>query len=392
MSGVGAVIGRRPLTWVAALALVLVVALAAACGGGDGIDSAVRDGPIAAVQDDHLPVVDVSVLPSRIEEIAATGVTTTRVDIFWADVAPTAPRRPADPDDPAYDWSRFDLVFRGLAEHDITPIVSAYNTPDWASDHAPPVPEAVVNGAAPRAEDFAAFMEAVATRYSGEHTPAGDSEPLPAIRHFEIWNEPNLSRFLAPQVIDGERAGLEAYAQMAIAAYPAIKRANSEAIVIVGVAGPRSSTSDTGTSAIDWIHGLQEREVPLDAYSQHIYPGVGPTIETEVVPTWATVDRLLEEIDGFEPGLPLYITEAGYTTAATAYRDTMVSEEDQSLFLEQIFALPQLATPRVPVVVQFNLQDNADWPAGLIRADGTRKPGYDTFTKIVEAQGGTRLD
>ena len=50
-----------------------------------------------------------------------TGVTTTRVDLFWADIAPSRPADPADPADPAYDFARADLIFRGLAERGITP-------------------------------------------------------------------------------------------------------------------------------------------------------------------------------------------------------------------------------------------------------------------------------
>ena len=39
----------------------------------------------------------------------------------------------------------------------------------------------------------------------------------------------------------------------------------------------------------------------------------------------------------------------------------------------------------------FNLQDNADWPAGLLREDGSRKPSYGRFLRVVDDQGGTTL-
>ena len=35
--------------------------------------------------------------------------------------------------------------------------------------------------------------------------------------------------------------------------------------------------------------------------------------------------------------------------------------------------------------------DNPDWPAGLLRGDGSRKPSYGRFLKVVEGQGGTTL-
>ena len=75
----------------------------------------------------------------------------------------------------------------------------------------------------------------------------------------------------------------------------------------------------------------------------------------------------MSEIDGFQPGLPFYVTEAGYTTAPTPYRDTAVTEDEQAEYLTQIYSLPQLRTEQVKTVVWFNLEDNANWPAGLYR-------------------------
>ena len=34
-------------------------------------------------------------------------------------------------------------------------------------------------------------------------------------------------------------------------------------------------------------------------------------------------------------------------------------------------------------VVWFNLQDNANWPAGLLREDLSKKPSYERFTQVV---------
>jgi hypothetical protein len=370
-----------------------IALLGAAACGGDGAQEA-ADGPVAAVQDDYLshaaPIED---LPARVAMVAETGATVTRVDIFWSTIAPERPANPRDPDDPAYDWARPDLIMNELAEADIQSIVSVYSTPAWAVDGDNLPHPAPYNPNTPRAGELAAFMHAVAARYRGDFTPRGGERPLPAVGHFEIWNEPNLGGFLVPQIDpeSGERVSIPNYAAMVRAAYPAIKRANPDAVVIAGVAGPRGSSSETGTGALDWLRGLRELGIPLDAYSQHIYPASPPLAETEVVPAWATIDVLLEELDGFAPGLPLYITEAGYTTAATPFRDTKVTEEQQAEYLVDIYSLPQLKTPRVPTVVWFNLQDNANWPAGLLREDQSRKPSYERFRAVVAAQEGARL-
>jgi hypothetical protein len=373
----------RALLGIALLALAVAAVLGiASCSGGDEPVA----GPAVAVQDDHLPVDPIEAVPARIDLIASTGVTTTRVDLFWRDIAPQEPARPADPQDPAYDFRRADLIFTSLAERGITPIVSVYNTPAWAAGGRVEGQNPALNTAAPEPEAFGAFMEAVARRYSGEERAAGDV--LPAVRHFELWNEPNLSGFLSPQTSGGDRVGLDRYAAMVKAAYPRIKRVSPDSVVIAGVGGPRGLTNDTGTGAFDWLEGLKQRDIPLDAYSQHIYPAAAPLVETDAMPSWSSIDALLEELDGFRPGLPLYITEAGYTTSPTPYRDVFVSEEEQAEYLEQIYGeLPQLRDGRVKAVVWFNLQDNAGWPAGLLREDGTQKPSYERFLDAVEAAG-----
>jgi polysaccharide biosynthesis protein PslG len=380
--------GRRGRVAVGLVALAVAVVIVAGAVVLSGGDDATPVGAVAAVQDDHLPVDPIDTIPARLDMIAATGVTTTRVDLFWKDIAPSRPTRPSDPADPAYDFARADLIMLGLAKRDITPIVSVYNAPRWATGGPPSA--AAVNPNSPDPEDFGQFMGTLAARYSGGFISPG-GEKLPEVRHFEIWNEPNLSAFFSPQFEGDQPVSLDTYAAMDRAAYPEIKKANADAVVIVGVGGPRSSTSETGFGATDWLKGLRERNIPLDAYSQHVYPAAPPLADTTVVPSWATIGRVLDELDAWKPGLPLYITEAGYTTATTPYRTEKVTEEQQAEYLTEIYSLPQLRSDRVKAVVWFNLQDNVNWPAGLMREDLSRKPSYEAFTRAVDDQGGARL-
>lgn len=371
---------------VVALAVVAVMGAVMLSGG----EQSAPIGAVAAVQDDHLSTEPIETIPARLDLLAQTGATTTRIDVFWNSVAARRPADPADPADPAYDFSRIDTIMSGLARRDITPIISVYSAPDWATggttDGAPPI-----NRLAPDPEDFGDFMAAVARRYDGAFASPG-GETLPEARFFEVWNEPNLSGFLIPADQD-PATRLDTYAAMDRAAFAAIRAANPDAKVIVGVGGPRSSTGPTGIGAIEWLKGLRERDIPLDGYSQHVYPAAAPTLETTVVPSWSSIGRVLDELDTWrsQPPIPLYITEAGYTTAVTPYRDTAVTEAQQAEYLTQIFSLPQLRTDRIKAVVWFNLQDNASWPAGLLREDLTQKPSYDAFTRVTKDQDGARV-
>ncbi len=379
--------GRVVAGLVAVAAAIALVVGTVACGGGD--DDAPASA-VAAVQDDHLPIDALETLDERLDLVAGTGVTTTRYDVFWSQVAPSRPASPRDPADPAYDWARADLVLQGFAERDITPIVSVYNAPTWATGGLYEPPGYQINTATPDPDGFADFMAALTARYSGEFTPSG-GEPLPEVRHFELWNEPNLSGFLRPQFEDGRPVSLDRYAAMVKAAHPAMKAANPDVQVIAGVGGPRGSTGETGIGAIDWLQGLVQRGIPLDGYSQHIYPSAGPEVPTDAIPSWSSIGRFLEEIDGFRPGLPFYITEAGYTTAPTPFRDVAVTEEEQAEYLTQIYSLPQLRTEQVKTVVWFNLEDNVNWPAGLYREGLEPKPSLQRFLDVVQGQEGARL-
>ena len=82
--------------------------------------------------------------------------------------------------------------------------------------------------------------------------------------------------------------------------------------------------------------------------------------------------------------MKLYITEAGYTTASTDFRQVKVSFAQQKLFLNQLFGLPDVKSPRVAAVVWFNLQDNKNWPGGLLTAAGTKKPAYNAFVTVAK--------
>ncbi|HSJ72857.1 MAG TPA: hypothetical protein VK904_00955, partial [Miltoncostaeaceae bacterium] len=102
-------------------------------------------------------------------------------------------------------------------------------------------------------------------------------------------------------------------------------------------------------------------------------------------PAWRTLPLLLEALDAVprRRGMPVYITEAGYTTARTPYRDVRVTRRQQARYLRQIARLPIVRSPRIRAVVWFNLQDNPDWPGGLRTRGGRPKPSHAAFRAVV---------
>jgi hypothetical protein len=336
---------------------------------------------VAAVQDDVLTTAPLTSIPTRIDMVKQTKAKVTRIDILWSLVAPNPPANPVDPNDPAYDWTRLDAIFTGLAAAKITPIVSTYSTPDWAvAGTNIPHPTTQYNPNAPKPAAFAAFMQAVATRYSGTFVPTGGLAPLPRVRHYEIWNEPNLKAFFS---VNG-RSTPGGYAGLVKAAYPVIKKANRRAIVIAGVGGPRSSQGNGNVGAKTWLNALvRNKSAKFDAYSQHIYPSRGPRFSSKsydkAFPTWNSLPDIFKALDKKKKGMKLFITEAGYTTKATQFRNVKVTLAQQKLYLTQLFGLKDVKSPRVAAVVWFNLQDNVNWPGGLLTEAGAKKPSYNAF-------------
>ncbi|MGD9570545.1 MAG: hypothetical protein AB7V62_01510 [Thermoleophilia bacterium] len=361
-------------------ALLAVLACLAALAG------TASAAPVMSLQDDHLVNVRGAELEGRLDALAATGVKVTRVDVLWREVAPRKPADARDPADPAYDWSRYDEIVRGLRARGIAVMLDFYLTPAWASRSGE-------RTAAPRPADGARFAGAIARRYSGTYPdPRGGT--LPAIRSLEIWNEPNLPGFWTPQCRRrGGKAALvspRVYAALLAASYREVKRVAPAIEVVGGVAGPagRSPTScpEDGRAAVgslDWARLVADEGPPLDAWSLHLYPLGGP-LQAFFVPSWSTLPRVLRQVDRLRPGAPVHVTETGYHTSYNRFHRYFVSEAQQAAWVDET-VVAAARHPRVQVVTWFNFQDNPRWTGGLLRGDGSRKPSYDRFAAMAAA-------
>ncbi|MGI8714910.1 MAG: hypothetical protein ACR2NR_17375 [Solirubrobacteraceae bacterium] len=148
-------------------------------------------------------------------QFRALGANTVRVIVHWDYVAPdpTARTVPAgfnggsDPYDyPAANWAPYDVIVNDARRDGITvDFTVAGGAPRWAQGaNIPPQGIADQNFAwKPSARLYGGFVHAVGERYDGTFVPAGSSQPLPAVRFWALWNEPNFGQDLAPQAIDG---------------------------------------------------------------------------------------------------------------------------------------------------------------------------------------------
>ena len=160
----------------------------------------------------------------------------------WRNMAPQNPTAAFDPRDPAspgYSFQTLDAAVRDATAHGLKVMIVVTNAPSWAEGPDNPH-NGLVGTWKPNPGDVADFGTAIATRYSGRFVdPASpQSGPLPAVRLWQLWGEPNLSVNLTPQYENGNAVAAEVYRLMLNAFYPAVKAVDPHNKVVTGGLAP----------------------------------------------------------------------------------------------------------------------------------------------------------
>ncbi|MGH2953117.1 MAG: hypothetical protein ACRDK9_03715 [Solirubrobacterales bacterium] len=163
-----------------------------------------------------------------------------RIGLGWSGVAnPVPPANPTNPADPGYDFSHIDAAVRDGAARGLQVMLTVNGAPGWAEGpDRPPTSAAPPGTWKPDPTLFAAFGRAVATRYSGAFRPSFGSPPLPPVRYYQAWNEPNLHTYLTPQWDRGRVASPAHYRRMLNAFYDAVKGVNGQNRVVTAGTAP----------------------------------------------------------------------------------------------------------------------------------------------------------
>jgi hypothetical protein len=413
----------------AAIAALALAVLVGGCGSGDdggeadaGTERApdlpegrkpviFEPGPVAL---ESPPVRD-----AALDELVELGADTARLVVFWRETVP--PERPAgfdpsDPLDPAYDFAKYDAFVRGAAERGLDLLVTVSGPgPDWATGGAEGVRD-------PDAGEFGEFVTAAATRYGGELDPDGDGgeEPLPGADMWSVWNEPNLSIFLQPQLRDGAAYSPVLYRELYLAAQDAIQRADPGTPILAGETAPTGSTDSV--DPIPFAQGVlclspEARDaeacgsgrIEAAGWATHPY-GVTGQAPFDPPPSedFVTVDSL-ERLEGVldagaaegqvKPDLPVYITEYGIQSKPDPFLGVPVTTQAAYLSIAELFAY---ADERNRSFAQYLLYDDppdrapgqeyGGFESGLRFADGSPKPALDAFRlPLVVRREGDRV-
>ena len=391
-------------TCLAALAAASLALPAAAQGA--------RDLEVSIMDDQLLINASEAKINRQMAVFKRLGVDRLRVSAFWRDHAPAASSRrrpsgfePSDGFDPAYNFGSLDRIVASATAADIKVMISISTPgPTWAAGRALDRPGL----RKPNPRQFGLFAGAVAERFA------------PYVDHYGASNEPNQPGWLMPQS-DGD--GLFAphhYRAMVQAAYPRIKEADSESVVLVG---ELASTGRVGSGAAKAIRPLaflramacvnrsyrpvrsgrcrDFEPVPADAIGHHPYALFSsPRTRSRARDDAAIGDgrrllRVLDRLTGVgalrRPGgglLNVLYTEFGYQTDPP---DPFagISLARQSRYLQEA-AYVAWRTPRVRGLNQFRLTDGVvydepgperyrEFQSGLMFSDRRKKPAFRSF-------------
>jgi hypothetical protein len=269
---------------------------------------------------------------------------------------------------------------------------------------------------------FGQFATAMARRYNGNYADptSGSRKPLPAVRMWTTWNEPNHPAFLLPQS-ERTRRGTwrdvapHVYRALHEAGYNALKGVNRDNKVLIGGLSSRGASAPGPTRNIPPMRFLRDlacvndRLEPLDdpacrdfhvlradgfAYHPYSFEGAPDAVyggpDTVHLGDIGRLTSLLSELHKrgrIDSDLPLYLTEYGYETNPPDI-GRGVAPETQARYLSQAAFLAWRG-PGVRMFAQFLLQDIADprnYQTGLLYPDGRDKPALQAFKMPFWAQ------
>ena len=339
-------------------------------------------------------------------QLANTRTQLVRVNLWWSGpgirVATRRPRRPADPNDPAYNWDTYDRTVRFSVVNGIEPVFSILGTPPWANAARG------WNVAPTNARDLRLFATAAQRRYSGTFVNA-DGITLPRVNLWMAWNEPNNPVFLKPQfrrsgkgwVIQSGRD----YAKICNAVVQGIKFVRRASKVACGATSPRGNnnpnSSRPSVAPIPFARAVKAGGAKgFDAYAHHPYNGSPAETPTTKPPpgrrgqpptavTLGNLDTLVTELNRlYGKRVRMWITEYGYQTNPPD-RIAGVTPSRQAAYLTQSVAVAR-KHHQIDLFLWFLLRDEdrlGGWQSGLTTVEGKRKPSFNAFRRAALALG-----
>lgn len=302
------------------------------------------------------------------------GVGIYEASLNWSVVAPTRPRHPTNPRDPAYKWpASLQAAITQASRYHMRVLLQLIFAPRWANGGKAP------NWATVDPANFADFATAASRRY-------------PTVHLWMIWGEPTRRGNFEPIVsaLPGHRLDRaqqwapHEYARLLDAAYGAFKQVSRRNLVIGG------STYTAGVvDTQQWIENLRlpdGRPPRMDMYGHNPFSYTAPSFSAPASPfgevQFSDLPRLARWIDRYlRPRLPLFLSE---WTIPTAADDEFNFYVDPTVAAQWITDALRLARhwPRIYALGWVHVYDDPPVTAGgLLYANGQPKPSFEAFAR-----------
>ena len=364
--------------------------------------------PEIGVADDRILMAGGPVADRAVAEWRHMGVDTVRIFALWSQIAPAHKPtgfRPADPNDPRYQWFYVDTAIDRVraAGMRVTLTVTGPG-PAWTSS----APRRGQGRWKPKPSAYAAFAAATAKRYASR------------VDRYILWNEPNISVWLSPQARC--RRGRctpvapHRYRNLVRAAYPAIADNDPVSEIVIGALSPRGQRLRNANTVMRPLLFLRRlgcrtdtwqrirtaecrrfKPATGDGFAIHPYSGrLAPELRhpnaddvglAQVRTLSATLDRLqrAKALRSTAPRFPIFIDEYGYQTSPPD-RIAGVKPQTQDAWLQRAAYLAW-RTPRIRLFTQYLWHDEprspdrsfSAWQSGLRFVGGRAKPSLAHF-------------
>lgn len=292
-------------------------------------------------------------LARELDGYVAIGAKWLRFDMHWAVIERQGKG--------VYDWAAYDRVVEQAAVRGLNVLAGLNYTPAWArnaacrdSDKCEPV----------NVQDYADFAAAVVRRYAGR------------VKHFELWNEPNIRQFWLPA------PNPQKYAQLIAAAYPRMKAVDPSITVLAGATAPAPNdgvnVEPRTFLQLVYANGGGGK---FDAWSHHPYFGPNRPSAAYEWSAWYQMYgtrpslRSLMEANG-DGNKKIWATETGSQVGVTWDCCGTTTEQRQAELLKEAFDLWR-SYPWAGGLMIYNYNGEGGW--SLTRDDWSPRPVWHAF-------------
>jgi polysaccharide biosynthesis protein PslG len=315
------------------------------------------------ISDPQLVTESAKVQKAQLARMRSIGINSVRFDADWDWVEFAGPGK--------FYWSQLDREVHAVRAAGMSVDLVIDGCPTWA---ALPGARKDANPQPASAAAFATWAADVVRRYAKD-----------GVKYFEIWNEPNDSKFWQPKVNPAF------YTKMLADSYRAIKKVDPSAVVISGGLAPIPSSA-TSLSMLAFLQAIYADGAKHYMNAVALHPYSYPALPSEYEPwsAWSQMSQTSPSARSImaqykDAGIPIWVTEFGAVSNGPSGGAGPQGEAEE---LSQAIAIAR-STRWIGAFYIYTWQDAGanknnrnDW-FGLVTNTGRAKPAYYAVEKAI---------